>query len=174
MFSSDDRAVFIGFDEGYNMCLKVWHPYLDDDNENRLTILARRPNTNRGFQPITFSNDSTMVVVHNKSLNIGILWSIDMDHNSLTQELQFQAAEYEENSLCFTSDDKYIVCNTTTGPTFLSINEKKLSIISTHVFNYGMSRKIDLEVFSFSPNTRKVFIKDWSKRCNFYITSYFV
>ena len=114
-----------------------------------------------------------MVAIHNIRLDTGILWSIDMDHNSLTQELKFQALQVPERSFCFTPDDKYIVCNTPNGPAFLSIAKKKVSFYTTHVMNYGPSRKEKLEVVSISPNNRQLIVLEiinYSR--NFHITSY--
>ena len=154
--------------EGTGICIKVWRPYLDDEEEDRFVTLTRQTDSTRYFRPFTFSNDNAMIAIHD--MYAGALWSINLNQNCLTQESEFQS-EFRrakaEITIYFTADDRYIVCNTLIGPTFWSIAEHKFSDTTTHILNCSNTTKLSLRAFSFSPNNRQVVVGD-SSTCNLY------
>ena len=59
-----------------------------------------------------------MEAIHDSVMGTGTVWSIDMDHKSLTHKFYFRDLK---EGLCFTPDNKYIVTNTFTGLEIQSI-----------------------------------------------------
>jgi len=168
-FSSDGHALFIcywgnGFTE-----IKVWYPYIDDDNEDRLITLER--DLNYDAEVFEFSHDNTMVAIHNEFMNIGMLLSIDTDHMCLTKKFDVQGS----TGLHFTPDGIYLVVNKENGRPFLwSIAECTYTNKTIHfVNNRSNTKHNNLVVKSLSPNNRQCIVRD-SDTGNPYITSYFV
>lgn len=87
-FSADSCVVFICYGHNDTSGIMVWRPYLDVDIEGRLITLWRKAES--GAKAFEFSRDNTMVVIHNKMTNTGMLWSSDTDHKCLTKKLRFQ------------------------------------------------------------------------------------
>ena len=95
VFSSDGHAIFICCRE----MLQIWRPYLDADDDDRLVTIWRQTENNPGYTQCTFSHDHKMVAIysaHNydQGGTTGILWSIDMDRNRLTQKSNFPFCGY--------------------------------------------------------------------------------
>ena len=177
MFSPDDRAVFICC----NGTIKVWRPFLDDDDEDRLITLTNKSHPSgthySAYNTYKFSNDNTMVVIHNTSTKKGILWSINMDHNYVTQKAKFPA---EGVIPFFTPDNKYIVCNKENRPKFWSLAEGKFTNTPIHFLdngsnsNYTKHNNLVVQcLLSFSPNNRQCIVQATGSN-NRYIISYFV
>ena len=116
-FSSDGRAIFVcsNFKHNDESVIKVWRPYLDDDDddEDHLTTLWRGTRETIANCTITFSNDNTMVAIHDDYRKKDTLWSIDSNHKCLTKKLDFP----KSTGLYFTPDGKYIIYNTENGST---------------------------------------------------------
>ena len=127
VFSSNGCAIFICCREQiYGMAIKVWRPYLDDDDKDRLITLWRRPIS---YHTITFLIDNTiMVAIQDKYQEKGTVWSIDTNHKCLTKELVFPRS----TGLYFTPDNKYIICNKENGSTLWSIPEGKFTNNTIH------------------------------------------
>ena len=173
-FSFNSHAVLMCGVEGTAVCIKAWYPYLDDDDKDRVVTLWRQTDSALCFRAFTFSTDNTMIAIHDFYRDS--LWSIDLNHKCLTQESEFQSefrAAKAYLTTYFTADDRYIVCNTSMGPTFWSIADHKFSDGTTHVLNHKNTTKHNLRAFSFSPNNRQLVVRDSSTQ-NLYITSYFV
>ena len=177
MFSSDERAIFICCGQHNTVVVKVWRPYLGDDNEDRLTTLSKKIDSGVELAVgniCKFSNDTTMVVIHNVVTKTGILWSIDADHKCLTKEFDFQGI----TGLYFTPDGKYIVVIKRNRPTLWSIAEGKFTNNPIHFLdngsNFNKFKDLDrLIVKSFSPNNRQCIVSPVGSS-NYYITSYLV
>ena len=181
MFSSNDRAIFICCREqvmGIDLAkaIKLWRPYLGIDDEDRLTTLWRQetnsprtPRTNSDpiLQTITFSNDKTMVAIHNKSLHKGTVWSIDTNHEFLTKKFDFEGS----TGLYFTPDRNYIICNKENGSTLWSIPEGKFTDDTIHFVDKGNNTNLNPDCIIFSPNNEQVILDVSGDR---YITSYSV
>ena len=166
VFASNGCVIFICFREyNGNTVLKVWYPYLDDDDEDRLITLWRREGMNRGFQTVTFSNDNTMVAIHDEYQNKGTVWSIAMDHKCRIQKLNIPTS----SSFHFTPDGKYIIYNKENGSTLWSIPEGRISSNTLRILDNENNTKRN--VGCFSPNNRQLIIQELG---NLYVTSYFV
>jgi len=173
-FSSDGRAVFLCSNFSHNdiEAIKVWRPYLDDDDEGRLITLWREVGSTLGAKAFEFSHDNTMVVIHKNMTQTGILWSIDTDQKSLTKIIDFQGSA----GLHFTPDDKYIVVNKENGPTLWSIAEGKYTNNTIHFLDNGNNTEHNLYAWCFSSNNRQLIIQELGDQelGDHYITSYFV
>mmetsp|Transcript_4413 Transcript_4413/g.5018 ORF Transcript_4413/g.5018 Transcript_4413/m.5018 type:complete len:647 (+) Transcript_4413:40-1980(+) len=169
--ASQGRGIFIcRWDNGV-FVIQVWYPYREEDDEDRVIILLRQPHQKDDPNTIayTFSQDTTMVAIHNMMTNTGIVWSIDLDHHCLTH----QSDILDITSLHFTPDHHYIVCNTGEGPKFWNIAEHAFTNNTLHIVENGQSKKRyhNLYVGCFSPTNRHVLIHESG---DLYITSYFV
>ena len=169
-FLSDGHAILL-------WCLKhkikVWRPYLDDDDEDRLITLLKqttdfKADLSRAFH-FQFSHDNTMIVILDERSNKGTLWSIDMYHKCLTFKSDFPTAA-RNGPYYFTGDDNYIVFNTAKGPKFWNIAESRFSNDITFVLSDGLTSKY-IDVKSFSPNNRHLVIEKYGSN---YIASYYV
>jgi len=173
VFSSNGRTIFCCCHErqSVNMFIKAWRPYLDDDDEDRLITLWSGLLWN---DKITFSNDNSMVAIHDRHLTKGTVWSIDTNHKCLSKELDFP----KSTGLSFTPDDKYIVCSKWNGSTTLwSIAEGKFTNTTLHFLNNRNNKKYNNMVEEFSPNNRQVIVQDFHQGLDThgrYVTSYLV
>ena len=174
MFSSKDRAIFICCQQYKTMFIKVWHPYLDDDDKDNLVTLWRQTDLHRGLRLFTFSHDTSMVVIRNKYTEKGTLWSIDTDHKYLTKKFDFHGSG--STGLHFAPDGKYIVFNERKGrPTLWSIAEGTYTNNTIFFLDNGSNytKHNDCVVKSFSPNNQQFIVRDPDTR-KYCITSYFV
>ena len=169
MFSSNDRAIFICCrKENNDRTIKVWRPYLDDDDEDRFITLWRQPMSKCGYRIITsFSNDNTMVAIHDECQEKGTVWSIDTNHKCLTKELVFP----KSTGLYFTPDGKYIIYNKENGSTLWSIPEGRFTNNMLCFCDNGNNTKHNLSTVRFSHKNRQLIIQESGDH---YITSYFV
>jgi len=136
-----------------------------------LITLWRQENSKPGLKKrITFSNDNTMVAIHDENRGKGTVWSIDTNHKCLTKELDFP----KSTGLYFTPDGKYIIYNKENGSTLWSIPEGRFTNNTIHFLENGNNTIHDTQSLcrvSFSPNNRQLIIQVSDDR---YITSYFV
>ena len=170
MFSSNNRAIFLCCrEENDDVAIRIWRPYLDDDDEDRLITLWRQANSNRYYKTSTsFSNDNTMVAIYDEYLHKGTVWSIDTNHKCLTKKVEFPIS----TGLYFTPDGKYIIYNKENGSTLWSIPEGRFTNNTLRFWDNGNNTKHNLEGISFSPNNRQLIIQECSG--DLYITSYLV
>ena len=179
-FSSDGRAIFICVNND-NIAIMIWRPYLDDEDEDHLISLWRETGRRLDFfqkkTTLTFSHDNSLVAIHKGALidkmveTEGTLWSIDMEHKSLTKKFDFQGSY----GFHFTPDGKYIVVKKENGPILWSITEGKYTHSTIHFFDNGSNstHHNKLVMKSLSPNNRQC-IRQELGTGNRYITSYFV
>ena len=173
IFSSYDRAIFIGCKRDNDVFIKVWRPYLDDDDENLLITLTKKQDSGVQFPAYNtskFSHDNSMIAVRDSLKNEGTVWSLNTDHKCLTKKFDFQG----NAGLHFTPDGKYIVVNKYNGrPTLWSIAEGTYTNKTIHFVDIRYYTKhSNLIAGSLSPNNRQciVQVRD-PRRRNSYIIS---
>jgi len=98
MFSLDGRAVFLGCREHKKTLIKIWRPYLNIDNDDRvITIGEQIVGAGYGHNIINIdfvhdNDNNTMVAItissRTKKEHKGTLWYIDIDHNRLVQKAE--------------------------------------------------------------------------------------
>ena len=158
-FSVDGNGVFRCF-SGNNRVfvgIKVWRPYLDDAEENVIT-LWQQPATIISKEYVgqyAFSNDTTMIAMIYKRNGIkGVeLRSIDNDYKGLKLVADFQM---DVDTLQFTQDDKYIVCGLNNVLWFWSIEENEIAEVR-HV-SYNGHNNTNLIVKYYSPNSQRLIV----------------
>lgn len=179
VFSSDGRAVLICCRENNTVVIKVWRPYLDDDDESSLvTLSSRLSDSSIDDTLFTFSQDSKMVAIHSHQSKKGTLWSIDIGHNCMTQKLDFLVRRSKSQKCRFTPDNKYFVYNTKTGPKFWCFAEGIFIEHEIQLLENGNKPKENISVVSISPNNQQLIVQesissDLPSYDN-YITSYFL
>ena len=169
VFSNDDQVILILCYEDNTKVINVWHAYLDDDDMDYLITLWRQT-SNRvcGAQSLqftySFSHDNTMIAIHDVYRTNATLWSIDLDNKCLTHKSDFPGNVHDDSlvrkeRLHFTPDDKYIVCNTNSGPIFWNIAGDKLTEHTMYVLGNGENTIYDPMVKSISPNNQQLVIQ---------------
>lgn len=165
MFFLDGRGVFIWCKNRDHAVIKAWCPY-SNDNEDHLITLWRGTNNMTGYKIYEFSYNNSMTAMYDMFTRVGVVFSIDMDCNCLTEKSDFLGNRSHQSY--FTPDNKYIVYNTDNGPKLWSLAEDEF---------VDTSLEHNLDVLSFSPNNRQLHVQkknQFNRTGTPYITSYFL
>ena len=158
IFSVDFRTIFVCGRVGDSSVIKLWRPYLDDVDEDRLITLWEYHNPGYGGIKIIPSHDKTMIAIQDQILNKGWLLSIDNNYSCTVQKLDVPVSYGVPVLLQFTPDDEYIIYATKNGLKYWSVGETKFT--DNECLFYNKRTTNTLRVVNCSPDNRQLIVYD--------------